>query len=418
MPSVGEVYVSLGFDVDDKKLNSFSDDVKGAIGKVTALAAAAAGAVFAVNNFIGGAVNSAVALRNFGAETGLSLEQLQRWQQAATRTNLLETPEQVQASFAALSKAIAEAQLTGANSGVFTMLGITPDKLREGAFAVAEQLRQNFAQNVATWGQGKPQAVIDLMEKIMPGVAGLQQALMLSSEEFNRISGSILSPNQLANLNAVGAALANVAADFDNFRKQATAAFSPEILKGIQFLRDGANDLLSFGEAVGKIVAHLKELDPHLFTQLADAAGILLGILNPIKTVLFYIIYELAKLQQYKDAKGDHSNIGFMEFMKFAGSNLKDSLGDSLTDAAHWAKAINDENTVGGTSLGGARIEHLLPLGNPSQQSLMMNQTNNVTINSTASASDLANQLSGVQMSLWQKQTSFAASQLNNGAKY
>ena len=84
---VGELFIALGFDVDDAKLKSFNDGIKSSMTDLLKLTGIAAGAVYSVNQFIESSLHNSAALRQFTAETGESAEALKKWQVAAQLAN-------------------------------------------------------------------------------------------------------------------------------------------------------------------------------------------------------------------------------------------------------------------------------------------------------------------------------------------
>ena len=58
--SIGELFVSLGFDVDSGKLEAFTDSIKAASTEVLKLSAIATSGVVALGAFMEGSVNRAM----------------------------------------------------------------------------------------------------------------------------------------------------------------------------------------------------------------------------------------------------------------------------------------------------------------------------------------------------------------------
>jgi hypothetical protein len=57
MPSVGDLFISLGFQVDNAKLKEFDDKLKGAEKNLVKVGAGAAAAVYGINRFLNSSVN-------------------------------------------------------------------------------------------------------------------------------------------------------------------------------------------------------------------------------------------------------------------------------------------------------------------------------------------------------------------------
>lgn len=179
---IGELFVALGFDVDDAKLNEFSESIAGLFTGMTKLSLAAAGSLFALNKFAKNSAQMALGLTNFNEQTDQSIKSLQKWQAASILTNAAASADEVTASFEAMSKSIADVVM-GKGGGEFAMLGV-PDVRGMSVAEVLEELRRNFDQNVATWGY---QQTIDLMTSVGFN-KNMIQALKLPEVEFEALT--------------------------------------------------------------------------------------------------------------------------------------------------------------------------------------------------------------------------------------
>jgi len=85
---LGELFMTLGFDVDDKKLKEFDASVKSVAGSMAKTVAVVTGALYAIDRFTAGTIRNATAMASFNNQTGLSTKELMRWQSAAQLSNL------------------------------------------------------------------------------------------------------------------------------------------------------------------------------------------------------------------------------------------------------------------------------------------------------------------------------------------
>lgn len=107
---IGELFIALGFDVDDGKLKGFDDKIKGAQQNLIKLGAAATATLYGLNRFLNEGVKSATALKNFEEQTGYAKEQLLEFYNVASRANTDLTLDQVIAGYTELGNVIAGIQ--------------------------------------------------------------------------------------------------------------------------------------------------------------------------------------------------------------------------------------------------------------------------------------------------------------------
>lgn len=287
--NIGELFISLGFDVDDKKLKEFKNDVKDGFEGLLKISAAAAGAVYAVNAFVEGSIRSATALRNFNIQTDLSIDKLQKWQVAGTMSNTAMSVEQVTSSVQALQQSLADISLGKGPSGQLSMLGIDGVAGKD-AFDVLEELRANYQGNVAKWGlvqtnQFMKEAGID---------PGLINAIRLTREEFDKLSeGKILSPEAQKKLVDLGTAVREFEINFKLMKDNLSADWSPTLIRildnAIPMIKDFAQGLKNIGIALRDVEKHLEPFKWFI----AIGAGLLLVALNPVGAVIGLIVLGL-----------------------------------------------------------------------------------------------------------------------------
>ena len=135
--NVGELFVTLG--IKGRGLGTLKDISK-RIADLPVDAAAAiagmAGISFELGKMTEEALHTAVSFQAFTNQTGLSWQQLQRWQIVAEQANV--SAETMATSISTLERNLAEIRLGRGNIAPFQMLGISAN---QNAFAVIEQLR-------------------------------------------------------------------------------------------------------------------------------------------------------------------------------------------------------------------------------------------------------------------------------------
>lgn len=138
--NIGQLFVTLG--IKGQGLGTLKD-VASKIAGLPADAAAAiagmAGISLELSKMAQEAMHTAVAFQAFTNQTGLSWQQLQRWQIVAEQANV--STDAVATSISGLERNLAEIRLGRGNIAPFQMLGIDP---RQDAFGVLEQLRKRI----------------------------------------------------------------------------------------------------------------------------------------------------------------------------------------------------------------------------------------------------------------------------------
>ncbi|PHS61065.1 MAG: hypothetical protein COB09_19140 [Thalassobium sp.] len=249
---IGELFIALGFDVDDKKLKDFNSKLKAGRDSLLKMSAIATGTLAAIYKFTEGSARAATALRNFNLETGRSIQGLQKWQAATILTNSAASADQVTASFKAMSDAIV-AVTEGGGGGVFARLGIDNVQGR-GVVDVLDELRANFDKNTERWGYA---TTVKLMKDV--GVdASMINALKLTREEFDKISDSkFLSPESRDNLVKLGDAFSRIKFDLKLFKDQISADLSPKL---IEWMNQAVPQIKEFGKNIFAVVDAIDKL--------------------------------------------------------------------------------------------------------------------------------------------------------------
>lgn len=138
---LADFFVQIGFDADTPKVKDFAR----AVGEIPLAAAAAFTALALIGREIkqlaNEAMTAAVGFEAFETQTGLSAQQLQRWQHVAVQANV--SAETMTSSITALQKQLAEIRMGRGNIQPFALLGIDP---RGNAFTVMEQLRKKIGK--------------------------------------------------------------------------------------------------------------------------------------------------------------------------------------------------------------------------------------------------------------------------------
>lgn len=202
MPSLGELFVSLGFDVDDQKLKDFNEGIKNGLEGVLKLSAAATAGVGALSAFVMHAADSAITLKNMTVDLGASTQAAQTFANVLhqVRPNI-SVPEGI-SKWTDYYKFITQDMLKGnggAGASALSMLGVnwhegdSPEK-------IFDDLRKHWAEKVAIMG---PSLATSYLDQI-PGLRGASQVMGVSDRQlqeaafYNTSQQAIDSTSRLA----------------------------------------------------------------------------------------------------------------------------------------------------------------------------------------------------------------------------
>ena len=225
MASIADLFISLGVKADDQALKNVTNTVKGLRTNLLLVAGAFTGAVVGLDRFIQGTLSGVVALQNLNQQTGLSVEELQKWQQAGQLSNLAISADQISASIGNVQKNIAQIRLGGGNIAPFNLLGINP--LGQDAFGVIEQLRGAI--------KGIDPAIATNLISQLGLSPDFVNLLRLSREEFEKLSeNTFLNKKQRGDIDKLGTSIKSVTLSFKALKDQAVAKIAPQLNELVQ----------------------------------------------------------------------------------------------------------------------------------------------------------------------------------------
>ncbi len=294
--NVGELFVRLGFKVNDSNLKSFDRGINNLTSNIAVMATALTAAAYVAERMITAATAGGTALHNFAIQTGLSSDELQKWQAAATQANPALGVEQVTSSIMALNQALVDIRMGGGDVSPFTILGINPLEMKD-AFQVLERLRDK----VDTVNRPLFTSLLGRMG-LDPGFIN---ALQLSREEFDALTvGLVRAGGAAEGLNDLNSQLAKLGLQFAVIRDNAVVEFIPAIEKAIDIIGT-LTQTISMALKEGM---ELGEEFPKTAAAIAAGIGLILFPLNSWRFAILAIVAALADLNAYRN--GGDSLIG------------------------------------------------------------------------------------------------------------
>lgn len=189
MASLGELFISLGFDVDDEKLKGFEEKLNTTKEGMLKLSAAAVAALGVLTLFVNHAADGAVRLHNMAVQFGVNTQAAQTYANALHQVNTAISLQAGQEQYKAFSNLINAKVPQG--SGAFAalaLLGVTnPYGTPEEVFSEIQKNREKALRENFTGDAKKRLAQYSTrLEEI--GLPGSYEAIAQSPEKYNAAS--------------------------------------------------------------------------------------------------------------------------------------------------------------------------------------------------------------------------------------
>lgn len=272
--SIGELFVSLGFDVDDGKLKSFNESIKTASGELLKLSAIATGGLYALNAFLEGSLNRAFGIKNFQTETGQAAEGLLRFQSAVNQVNASISTDEAGAKYRALADAMTDISQQGGGGALARLTGgaFHIGMKEEDVIEAIRNYKQTFIQQNGG-GQIGVAAHARLLDQIGVG-AGSERAFDLSPSQYISMTDEFVKSElkaRDANVD-LGNAIAKADQEWKEFKDQLVADWSKPLIEALQMASDWLKDFLKSVQAIINLWKDWPE-------AIRDVSAVLLAVL-------------------------------------------------------------------------------------------------------------------------------------------
>lgn len=255
---IGDLFISLGFKVEGKdKLDDADRSMRTATLKAGALAIAINAINYAFLRMVDAGRQAAVEFKNFAAATGLSADELKRWQQAAEINDV--SGAEIADTVKNLQKETAEIRLGRGNIAPFQLLGISPT---QDPFAILRDLRARIRE------------LPPEMARVIAGQMGISdnvfQMLRAANLELDRLDEKYrMTEKEQADLIELNRAWKDLLFSIKAVRDKFAADFAPMltvITRGLKLLTEG---VASFVQWLGKGSAGARVARTALFALVA-----------------------------------------------------------------------------------------------------------------------------------------------------
>lgn len=337
---IDELFMAIGFKVDDKELKEVDNKMKDVIGSAMRVVAAVAAATYAFDRMATSLMKSNQAFINFNRQTGLSIGNMQRIATAGMLADFNMTPESVMSSMQAMQANLAQIRLGQGNIEPFQLLGISP--VGKDANQVFDDLRQ------AIKGLDDMTAVNIIQQ--MGFSPEMITVLRMTNDELAQTQQLMLAPEQRQALQQLSMELRKVQMEFGLVRDKALITLLPHFIRFLKGLETMAALLEKGVEGLNRLIDSLGKFKA---VAILTFAGILAAI-NPVYAAVYALYLLLEDLAVW--AMGGKSFFGTT--FDIAGDKLKE-LGDWFSEGfsgiGQWWASLPEklQNFLGGGFAGG-----------------------------------------------------------------
>ena len=188
---LGEFFVALGFDIKgDQQLAQLQNSLGNAESKAIGLLAGVTALNAAFYVMVGSAAQAAVSLGKYALATGMSADELQRWQYAGKLANVQAT--EMEGAFKALQNAQETLKLTGEGGAAFTFFGLSPNQSVEDTLRRLHEVIQTGdvgASRMMAQQLGISENVFQFLRQTNLGLDQFNAKLALTEEHRKNLVG-------------------------------------------------------------------------------------------------------------------------------------------------------------------------------------------------------------------------------------
>lgn len=373
MSKVGELFIALGFDVDEAKLRNFSDGIIGVRNEMALLAGTAAAAIYGIDKFISAPIEDATRLENLSDLIGVAADVINKWEYAANEANPLfskeaagESIKNIQDVFAAIASGSSSAPTNS-----FLAMGLSAtDAQKMNAIQFLQYVRSHFQQileyeNKLHAGKGLQFMQSDLQAL---GVAsGMWQMLKESQEDFNKSMSDADSQNsQLEKNKKLMQSINDLSREWDNFKMKMVGNNADQMVGVLKDFETHADNLRAAFVGIADAWNKIPEGFQTGLTRAGELiAAFMVGFLSPLLATILAIGVALDRYGEYEKNKDketkDHLD-QIHDLGDYFRGKSKKSLWDIImgNDADAAKKVLSNVGLFPQGNPGGAPVENYI----------------------------------------------------------
>lgn len=340
--NVGELFVTIGIKGAEKVGNALASLGKGLADVSTeglAAKAAVAGVVYGLENLMSNSAAMGMSLKQFATLTGVSAEELQKWQYAARQSGV--EAEEVTSSIKGIQSAMAKMQLGQGPPGGFGIIAqytkgkFEMEKINDTYYMMGKL--KEFAQSDKV-----PRPFANEFLKQAGLTDNMIQFLRSTKVELDKIKPSeIFSDKETDTLAKISVAWANLRRSMQMQTGHFTAKYGGDIVNSLS----GALKLVF---ELTESIIKLTKAFPALKVAFIAVFGGLALYLAPITSAIALIIAGLNQIEKFREKKDLlGGTLTYNKEKQEYEFNKKNSTGKELSQASHdWDKSSLKENLM------------------------------------------------------------------------
>ena len=241
MASLGELFISLGFDVDDAKLKKFKSDLRDTHEEMVKLGTVAGGTLAALSVLVNKSADGAVRLNNMAASWGANAQAAQTFANALHQVNSQISISAGQDKYRAFSEMINAKVPVGSGAyAALSLLGVkNPYGTPEQALGDIRGFVSTHMGSFGTTPEKQRARVSDLLGQI--GLSDSIGAILEPDEKYNGASQYNIKQGVLDNLSKFAAATAEFDEALNKFSTDMSGEIGEKLVKVVEFLTKALN---------------------------------------------------------------------------------------------------------------------------------------------------------------------------------
>lgn len=211
--SIGELFIDLGFDVDPAKLKDFDAGIQSVEHHLLSLTAVATGSVIGLDVFVSKVADRATAMRQFGEQTGYSVQKLQEWALVINRTNPLVGLDAAKDKYKSFADYVTNINWGAGGGAILSQLGVDYFKGADPS-QYLEQLSQKLPAFIAQFGRARAGMLLD---QVGIGAGSIDALLTSAAQRHSMTDGLINSDAEIANIDRINQHIAALTQRWEKF---------------------------------------------------------------------------------------------------------------------------------------------------------------------------------------------------------
>lgn len=222
---IGSLFMALGFDVDDKKLNDFTGKVSGLKGAMTGLAGVAAAGVSALSAMTLQTVNMGSNLSNVSLLTQQATDDIQRLSSVMQGANPFVDAQQSLNAIMNVYQTMVDMEWGEGATGQLAMIGFDIENARGSVVDFFNEARRVWNTEMEGISQGRKIKIFQAA-----GISSeIINAIDLSQDRFNELwDRGIVSSKAIDDLKAINIELKDISYEYGVLSKRIGVMFAPK----------------------------------------------------------------------------------------------------------------------------------------------------------------------------------------------